>query len=239
MNCKGCNKKVKLVKAHIIPESFFRYLREDENTLKLVPTDKDHYVKKAPIGIYDKDILCGECEAVFQDVDEYAAKLMLNDQNMSKLHDKGDVVGYNLKDIDYQKLKLFVMSILWRASISGAEFYKNVRLGPLEFKLKEMIWNRDTGGSHDYSFVLGKFEEDGTLSKVILDPHPERWFGKRYYRFYLAGYVLYVKVDSQKTPDLWAKFIPESNDIYILSRGEVRESKEFAMMRDAVVLHKT
>ena len=120
MNCKGCNKKVKLVKAHIIPESFFRYLREDENTLKLVPTDKDHYVKKAPIGIYDKEILCGECEAVFQDVDEYAAKLMLNDQNMSKLHDKGDVVGYNLKDIDYQKLKLFVMSILWRASISGA-----------------------------------------------------------------------------------------------------------------------
>ena len=229
MICKGCNEDKPPVRSHIIPESFFRELRADEKTLKLVPTDKEKHVKRAPIGVYDQEILCAECERTFQDVDDYACKVLVANQQLIELQDKGEVVGYRIKDIDYSMLKRFVISVLWRASISSAEFFQKVRLGALESKAKDLIWRKSAGSKHDFSFVLGKFTDTGTLSKAIFDPHPERWFGKKYYRFYMGGYVLYVKADSQATPEMWTKFIPDGSDLLIISRGKIDGSKEFSI----------
>jgi hypothetical protein len=54
MKCKLCGVDKKLVKAHIIPEAFFKPLRSGKNAPLLIrPGD---YVKRAPIGVYDKTI---------------------------------------------------------------------------------------------------------------------------------------------------------------------------------------
>ena len=57
MICRGCNQDKKLVKAHIIPESFFRGLRGEKEPAKILSNRKDFYPKKSPIGIYDTEIL--------------------------------------------------------------------------------------------------------------------------------------------------------------------------------------
>lgn len=238
MICKGCNQDKKLVRTHIIPESFFRELRAEEGTLKLVTNTKGEYTKRAPIGIYDKEILCKECEDLFQEVDDYAAKILLNSDNHEELFNEGRLAGYRIKDIDYNLLKRFVISLLWRASISNQNFFRKVHLGPMEARAKKLIWDKSSGDKHEFSFVLAKFDDTGTFSKIVLDPHQERWFGKRYYRFYLGGYILYVKVDSQETPFEWSQFIPSDNDIIIVSRKGLMKSKEYPVLVNIVKANK-
>ncbi|MCU7845329.1 MAG: hypothetical protein KZQ93_15980 [Candidatus Thiodiazotropha sp. (ex Monitilora ramsayi)] len=230
MICKGCNQDKKLVKAHIIPESFFRDLRADEKTLKLISNVEGVHTKNAPIGVYDKEILCRDCEGKFQVLDDYAAKVLIDNAAIEELKQHGSLVGYKIPDVDYELLKRFVISLLWRASISKQGFYGKVSLGALEGHAKKLIWDESPGEKDEFSFVLAKFDDEGTISKAMLDPHQERWFGKRYYRFYIGGFVLYVKADSQATPEQWAEFIPNDNNLFVVSRGEIEKSKEFSVL---------
>ena len=234
MICKGCNKDKKLVRAHIIPESFFRDLRANENTLKLVSNVKGIHTKKAPIGIYDQEILCRECEDRFQKSDDYAAKTLIDCSTHEELKQYGRKVGYRINGVNNDLLKIFVISVLWRASVSKQTFFKEVNLCALEEKAKKLIWDQSSGNKHDFSFVLAKFDDTGTISKTMLDPHQERWFGKRYYRFYIGGYILYVKADSQVTPEEWAHFIPCDDTLIIVSRGNIENSKEYPVLVSGV-----
>jgi len=234
MICKGCYADKQLVKAHIIPESFFRDLRADEKTLLLISNRAGVHKKKAPIGVYDETILCRECEDRFEHIDDYAAKVLVNNDGIEKIRSNGEVTAYRLNEVDTDLIKLFVISLLWRASISRQDFYKKVNLGPLEQKAKDLVWEGSTGNRHDFSFVLAKFDDTEKISKVILEPHSERWFGRKYYRFYIASYVLYVKVDSQNTPKIWERFISSDNTLLLFSRGKLEDSKEYPMLVDAV-----
>ncbi|MCX4193124.1 hypothetical protein [Methylophaga sp. OBS1] len=230
MICKGCNQDKKLVKAHVIPESFFRDLRADEKTLKLISNVEGVHTKKTPIGVYDKEILCRECEDKFQTLDDYAAKLLIVNSEIEELKQNGALVGYKIPNVDYGLLKRFIISLLWRASISKHEFYSKVNLGALEEQAKKLIWEESAGEKDEFSFVLAKFDDEGTISKAMLDPHQERWYGKRYYRFYIGSFVLYVKADSQITPEQWVKFIPSDDNLYVVSRGKIEQSKEFPVL---------
>ena len=235
MLCKGCNQDKKLIKAHIIPASFFRGLKNGGKPLRLHSTKADTYPKRSHVGVYDPGILCSDCEEVFKAIDDFGYNLLINNENdAEQLYHLGQHVGFKFSGVDYQKIKLFFLSILWRASVSKQKFYSKINLGSFEARLKEMIWNGETGGKHDFSFVLGKFEGDG-MGRALLDPHPERWYGVKYYRFYLYGYILHIKADSQKTPQLWEKFISEDNNSLIgFSRGFIEDSKEYSILQTAV-----
>tara|TARA_R110001599_G_scaffold350254_2_gene580030 strand:+ start:13222 stop:13941 length:720 start_codon:yes stop_codon:yes gene_type:complete len=233
--CKGCGKDEKLIKAHIIPESFFCGLRDGQKPPKMHFSDKGSYPKKVPIGIYDKEILCFDCEQIFKSIDDYGNQVLLKkESDLEPLVQSGNIVGYLKKDLDYSKLKLFFMSILWRASVSNHDFYSNVKLGKLEKTLKGLVWDNHSGSLHDFSFVLAKFVDNGG-DRAILSPHKERFFGISYYRFYLYGYILYIKADSQKTPERWTKFISQKNNtLAIVSRGLIENSKEYPVILKAV-----
>ena len=233
MTCRGCGREKKLIKAHIIPESFFRGLRDGQKAPKIYSTTEGIHPKKAPIGVYDMEILCNDCEQNFQTLDDYGCQVLIkNEQDLEPLLRGGKIVGYRINNVDTTKLKLFFLSILWRASISTQYFYSKVALNRLEEKVKNLIWENDPGGTHDFSFVLARFEGDGA-GRVILDPHEERWFGVRYYRFYLYGYILHIKADSQKTPSQWEPFIPNDDSIIVVSRGNIENAKEYPILLTA------
>jgi len=75
--CRLCEKEGKLVKAHVIPEAFFRVLREDGNSPQLLTSTPDHLPKRSPIGVYDESILCEVCESKFDRFDDYGIQTLL------------------------------------------------------------------------------------------------------------------------------------------------------------------
>ncbi len=234
MSCRGCGEDKKLIKAHVIPESFFRGLRDGKRIPRIHSTTEGVHPKKAPIGVYDMGILCDDCEQIFQELDAYGWHILINKEGeLESLEHDGKVVGYKINDVDTGKLKLFFMSILWRASVSTHYFYSKVSLGRLEEEVKNLVWNNDLGGPHDFSYVLAKFEGDGA-GRTILDPHPERWSGVHYYRFYLYGYILYIKADSRQTAPEWEQFIPAGNSIIVVSRGHIENAKEYPILLTSV-----
>lgn len=235
MICKGCKQEKRLVGAHIIPASFFRDLKAGEDHLKLISAESNGRAKRSRVGIYDKNILCRDCEDKFQRADSYAAEILIPRSGQTPITDGVHVAGYRLTGIDCELLKRFFVSVLWRASISRDEFFGRVNLGPLEDLARSVAWNEVPEDEDQFSYVLARFEGVGTLSKVILDPHPERFDKVRYYRFYLAGYVLYIKASSCPTPQAFTRLIARDNEQIVISRGEIERSKEFSVMLNGVL----
>ena len=77
MLCRLCFSAKKLVKAHVIPEAFFRVLRNGSESPLIVSGSAKFYPKRSPIGVYDQYILCEECEKKFGVVDDYGIKVFL------------------------------------------------------------------------------------------------------------------------------------------------------------------
>lgn len=206
-----------------------------EDHLKLISAASNGMVRRSRLGIYDQEILCRACEDKFQRTDSYAAEKLIPRKGQFPISDGKHVAGYRLTGVDCGLLKRFFVSVLWRASISRAEFFSRVSLGPLEEMARRVAWGEVSADEDHFSYALARFEGQGTLAKVILDPHPERFDRVRYYRFYLAGYVLYIKASSCPTPNSFKGLIARDNEQIIVSRGEIESSKEFSVMLNGVL----
>ena len=230
MNCKGCGENKKLIKAHIIPESFWVGLRDGDTPPKLMTDKEGVYPKRLPIGVYDKNILCRDCEDKFQAVDDYAQQLLLREEsNQEVLKHNGTIAGYKIENFDYTLLKLFFVSILWRASVSTHDFYNRIDIGPFADTAKQLIWDCSAGDPEDFSCVLAKFTDE-ELRKFFMDPHRQRTEGINYYRFYLYGYVLYIKVDKRQTPNFFKPFVIKENEPLIIIGRDINRSKEYPVL---------
>jgi len=196
-----------------------------------VPNSKGVYTQRIPKGIYDKEILCADCDGIFSPWENHAHKVLI--QNFSEeiaISWNGQKIAYNITDFDYKLFKLFFISLLWRASISKNIFYHRISVGPFEQNLKDMILADDPGPPQTFAVTLAKFSDPNIT--VIMDPHPEKLNGINYFRFYLTGFVAYIKVDDRPVPDFLRDFylLPDTPLPVILR--DFHHSKDGALMKD-------
>jgi hypothetical protein len=188
------------------------------------------YTKKAPVGVYDQTIVCSKCESIWQEWDNYAQQLLADEPlNGRPRYHNNRKICYIVDNFEYRKLKLFFISMAWRASVSSHPFFSKVSLGQFEDIAKQHIANSDPGDSEDFSVTLARF--DHPLAKSMLDPHAEKYSDVNYLRFYLAGYIAYIKVDHKPTPMPLSQFaMAENRPLYIICRDFAR-SKELDLMK--------
>jgi hypothetical protein len=192
------------------------------------------YPKRAPIGIYDTSILCEKCDKAIGVWDNYAQQLLLKDfgEDLAVYHGLKKV-AYKIDAFDYEKFKLFFISLLWRASISSQYFYKRVILGTYESVLREMILRNNPGAPEDFPVVIAKFSDPKVTG--MLDPHKDNFDGITFYRFYMTGFVIYIKVDKRKMPEfLEPLYIRKGQPIWIILR-DLHKSKDVKIMKDIVI----
>jgi hypothetical protein len=231
MICQLCGQKKKLIKAHIIPEGFFRPLRSGRKAPELHTNSKGVYPQRVPIGIYDKEILCADCDGKFSLWENHAHKVLI--QNFTEdlaIYWNGQRICYNIIDFDYKLFKLFFLSLLWRASISNHIFYHRISVGPFEQKLKDMILANDPGPPQTFAVTLAKFSDPNIT--VIMDPHLEKFSGINYCRFYLTGFVAYIKVDDRPVPDFMRDFYLRPDTPLPIILRDFHRSKDGALMKD-------
>jgi len=199
MICKLCGQDRKLIEAHVIPKSFFRLDPADQRPARLVTNVSGRYPQTIPKGVYDKSILCEPCEHVFSSWDDYAADLFIkNWKSIQPLMAGSEQLGYGLPKYDYFRLKLFFLSVLWRAAISGHPMFDNVDLGPREAVLKQSILAGDPGDVNYFGVVLQAFDDENV---GMLNPQPETLLDLRFIRFYLSHVIAYFKVDPRPFAD--------------------------------------
>jgi hypothetical protein len=229
--CRLCLQGKKLIKAHIVPEGFFRPLWSGNLAPEMHTNSPGKYPKRIPIGVYDSTILCEECGQKMAPWDNYAQEVLLHRfSEARKILLQGRTVARRIENFDYRRLKLFFISLLWRSSVSKRDEYNRISLGPFEDRLKDMILAGEPGGSQDFAVILARFEDPELTA--MLDPHPEKFDSVSFCRFCMTGFLAYIKVDQRPAPTFLADFFLRENAPLIILARSPRNSPDGLVMRE-------
>lgn len=226
MICLLCGNEKILIKAHIIPRKLYNPLKDGKDAPIIYPTTLTKRWKQSQSGIYDDKILCRECDGnLLGPWDNYAQALLLEPfEAKNYILQTGKRYFYKKEKIDYVKLKLFFMAVLWRASITNENFFFEVNVGSWESVLKDMILKADPGTANDFSVILAKYE--GALANIMPNPERVRTEGINCYRFRAAGYVFLIKVDSRPFPQKLKLGILTPNQPLLIKISQYEQSTE-------------
>jgi len=201
MTCRLCKKDKPLKNSHIIPEFIYGSLYDEKHRFHVLSTLKTTKNAKLQKGIREK-LLCGDCEEKLSVYERYVS-LIFSGAIPAQASRNGKLV--TLEGLEYDKFKLFALSVLWRAGVSTLPFFEQVSLGPHEEKLREMIRSESAGELGDYPFIMALVtHEDVVQTDLIVQPSWSRLEGHYSYRFVYGGIAWLYLVSSHKTPNIIA-----------------------------------
>jgi len=233
--CLLCRQEEVLIEAHIIPKWAFKYLypnKEDFDKRALILVRKNKPNLKRRIGSYDSNILCAKCDNFLGKYDEYGKKVILDFPLESRSKE-----AYVIKNIDFSKFKIFLLSVLWRASISNLPEYKEFIIGPYSDRIREIIFDLKTGvineGFNEYSFIIGRYEEgklpSNIVNKNIQTPYTLKINGINAAVLYLPkGLKVFIKIDKRNFTGAIKKLTNYKQEGLIVAKlGNYVDSTEF------------
>jgi len=135
---------------------------------------------------------------------------------------------------DYHRLKMFSLSLLWRAAASARPEFRGVDLGPLLPRLTDMVMNKRPGDAQSFGTVIARFTEGLAQNSGILSPYKERLTDINFYRFVLGSYVFHIKADSRKCPDPLASLFLAPNSPLMIAAREFTGGPEHRAFLDTV-----
>jgi len=232
--CKLCLKEKKLIKAHIIPASFYKFSSDGEPH-KVLSTREGSFPKLSRTGEYDEEILCVNCDSKLGMYEQYAKDLLIQKANPKEvITHKNERVCYTVDNIDYKRFKLFLLSLLWKLDVSSREIFTAVKLGGShERNIRQMILNENPGSDDEYSVILSKFDYD--IKKVpMLHPHQIRFDNIRFYRIYLLNYIVFIKVDKGNMPSGFVNIVVKKNKPMVVLLKDYLGSNEVEIFRKII-----
>jgi hypothetical protein len=161
--CRLCRTPQTLVKSHIIPQFLYKTIFDGANTHQVVEGNDALYKRRLRTGIYDSGILCKACdEGILGSLDHYGANVW-NGYHSLDLGIKDYVDEYDPRvkwrqadKVDAERFKKFLLSILWRASITSSDFFINVDLGDKHTEAIRLLLLGDKAAD-DYDIILGHY----------------------------------------------------------------------------------
>jgi len=203
--CKLCKKEKDLInKSHIIPEFLYQDLYDEKHQLikfdAIEMAKGNNKISKLPQGEYEGGLLCKECDN--EKIGQFETYLgnILNKKdlaveqkpNCQKITNEDGVEFTRIENIDYKSLKLCLLSILFRASISKRPIFKDVDLGPsYEEKIREQIYSETPSKDTDIPIVIMSWNNDKeTATDIIAQPVKHKKDGKTFYSFVINGFII-------------------------------------------------
>lgn len=208
MECKLCKQEKKLIKrSHIIPNFMFDGIYDEKHQLLSAFLDPVKKEKLLNTSHYDKDILCLECDRdIIGKYETYASKALYGGKlkeyeqpKRIKRIAKDGYISIDVTNISYKKFKLFLLSILWRASVSKQSFFKRVRLGPHEEVIRRMIYDGNAGEENQYKTCLILTKDNKKINtQMVAEPRRFKVSSRTFYSFFInkAYYMINISSDT-------------------------------------------
>lgn len=236
MKCNLCQKETrKYANSHVIATAIHHLSARAEHPekAKILSSNPAIFPKKSPTGVYDQ-FICSECEKIFQPWEDYALSIFKKTDDLplpsKQLHIK-------LGHYDYSKLKLFFVSLLWKADLSTQNIFKNVNVGERHREtLRQMIWDKNPGDWDDYTVHLERFNSDRPSASAISSPHKSKMGDILFYTFYMAGFIAHVKCDNRKPCVNAAEFFLKKDCPLFIPLVPFEGSREHVKMLELVKL---
>lgn len=139
--CKFCGQEKELIESHIIPKCLHQ-LNKHKQMVGIQPShkviDKVNYQNG-----FKEPLLCATHDTEIGKYDGYANKILNRALHRYTFTNFGEIKTYLIKaqEFDYRKLRMFFISIAWRASISSESFslgrYENIALRILKDEIPD------------------------------------------------------------------------------------------------------
>jgi len=199
MICKLCGRLKKLRESHVIPEFIYAPLYDNKHRFHTLSKIQTRLKKLEQKGIRER-LLCQDCETKLSRYETYASSAF-EGKEIAVPTIKSKFKGITSIDgLDYEKFKLFQLSILWRAGVSDHEFFGKVELGSHEEIIKQMILNSDPGDPHQYGCTISAFVVNRQVFAIYIgQPTRTKKHGHLCYRFIFGGFFWHYFLFSQCT----------------------------------------
>lgn len=230
MVCALCMKEKTLRNSHIYPEWIYKPLYDEKRRLEILSVVPDGRNELKQKGMREY-LLCDDCEQKISVWEGYARSVFVQPVTPLEVQREGSML--RVGGLDYAKLKLFELSILWRAGVSTLPFFKKCQLGPYAETLRCQLDASDPGHPDRYGalmFGLKVGELPETL-QVIAEPRPVRSYGIKAYNLTFGGFLWVFHVSSSDPPPmLRMAFLQEDGTRFISVRNalEMRNLQQFA-----------
>jgi hypothetical protein len=197
--CALCRRNLPLRNSHIYPEWIYKPLYDKKRRLEILSVVPDGRNELKQKGMRQR-LLCDDCEQNISVWEGYARSIFVAPDKPLEYMREGSML--QVRSLDYQRLKLFELSILWRAGVSTLPFFEKVKLGAHEEALRVQLVNSDPGHPDRYGALMFglKVGELAETLQVIAEPRSLRSYGVRAYNFTFGGFLWVFHVSSSDPP---------------------------------------
>lgn len=121
-------------------------------------------------------LLCGECERKFNRYEDIAARFF---RRINKLESQSRTSMTSESSLDYCKIKLFFLSLLWRCAVSSDAITQKVLLGSRLSQLTLLLQHDDPGPEDQFAVILRVLNASSEAKNAVLTvPMPMRRAGR-------------------------------------------------------------
>ncbi|PER04891.1 hypothetical protein [Bacillus cereus] len=122
--CRLCGEGKELIKSHIVPEGFYKNMYDNKNRLFLSSQSRNGFITMQKG--QREELLCIECDSnlIGNKYDKYGIQVI---RDRLHIQSSTDYTKETWEGLDYNKFKIFLLSVLWRAHIAQ-KFHKGITL---------------------------------------------------------------------------------------------------------------
>ena len=187
------------------------------HSISLCPDGRVKYMQK---GAYEK-LLCFACEQKLSVYEAYAKRVFFGGLTLTARRNLGSV---EFQGIDYAQLKLFQLSILWRAGVSKLDFFGNIRLGPHQERIRSILFSGSPPPSGSYPCLVSAVVNDGAgLQDFMLQPFMSRLVGVLAAQFFFGGFRWIYFVNSNAIPNKLHKLAIDESGVILVGVQQLKE----------------
>ncbi len=233
--CKLCLKEPAISGSHIIPEFNYTPLYDTKHKLIKVSTNEKRKPEFLQKGVRES-LLCDSCENKIGRWEDYAKRTLYGGHNptivnqtyQNLLSNDGKTKCTLVKGVDYKTFKLYLLSLLWRYSISKLPEFGLIHLGPHEQIIRDMIYRENPGDKQEYGcLVTALLDSSGNpIEGMIISPDSRKIDGINCCRFIIRGFGLTFFISKHNIPESIRNcFLDQSNELKILHVEDFEHSE--------------
>lgn len=194
--CNQCLEEKELhKKSHIIPDFIFRSGKiydEENHNLIYFDIETNEYIGRMPSAPYEKYIFCKDCEKYHSAIESRASGTIYHyefDTSKIYLTKRGLLATQEFGEADPESFKLFLILLLFRASLSNKSSFNQVQLGPYHEKFRRILNEEQPLSSSGCYFYLYNFNSliKNELNRLCSPIYRMRIETKKAYTLFVAG----------------------------------------------------
>jgi hypothetical protein len=226
----GCT-STKLCRAHIFPRGIARTLSRPGGHNRAIRPDGSKPANQ-PLGAFDTEILCADCDGRLGQFDEYAVRFCTALPTTPAAR-TGSL--FRKAEFDGSRFALAMLAILWRASVSAREEWRDTSLGPYQDRAADALFSEQgLVNIPGFQIVLMRYaSSELDARKFIFHPIRIRSGPLNVYVMGVGGFQVLAKFDQRPFNTRLQPYVINGAMHLIVPHVTLEETAEFGLFADA------